>query len=316
MDIVFAGTPDFAATALNALLKTEHNITAVLSQPDRPSGRGRKPQASPVKQAALAAGIPVLQPLKLTEADQAPLFEYPCDLMVVAAYGLIVPQSVLDWPKFGCINIHASLLPRWRGAAPIQRAILAGDQQTGITLMQMDAGLDTGAMLAKASTPIHTTDTAATLHDRLAEMGAQLLCAQLRNIEAGTLTPEAQDNSLANYAHKLEKQEGLLDFQNSAQALAQQIRGLTPWPGCFTFLGPKRVKIMAASADNTLTADQPPGTILKSTGKCISIATTQGTLQIHQLQLQGSRAMDAPAFLNGYQPLLEAHKAFATTASN
>lgn len=313
MNIVFAGTPDFAALALSALLNTEHTVTAVLSQPDRPSGRGRKPQASPVKQVALAANIPVLQPLKLTPEDQAALFDIPCDLMVVAAYGLIVPQSVLDWPKFGCINIHASLLPRWRGAAPIQRAILAGDEETGITLMQMDAGLDTGAMLTKSTTPITPTDTAATLHDRLAQMGADLLCDTLPAIEAGTLTPEAQDNSLANYAHKLKKSEGSLDWSLNAEALERQIRGLTPWPGCYTFLNNKRVKITAATAQEGTNSQQTPGTIVQTPDQQLLVITGNGQLKIEKLQLQGSRAMQADAFLNGNQQLLETNQIFSAT---
>lgn len=313
MNIVFAGTPDFAALALTALLKTEHTVTAVLTQPDRPSGRGRKPQASPVKQVALAANIPVLQPLKLTAEDQAIVFDHPCDLMIVAAYGLIVPQRVLDWPKFGCINIHASLLPRWRGAAPIQRAILAGDEETGITLMQMDAGLDTGAMLAKSTTPITQTDTAASLHDRLAQMGADLLCDTLTAIEAGTLNPEAQDNSLANYAHKLQKREGRLDWSQSADALARQIRGLTPWPGCYTFLNDKRVKIVSATAQDADTTHDTPGKIVQTDDQQLLVLTGQGRLKIDALQLQGSRAMQADAFLNGNQQLLETHPCFSTT---
>lgn len=313
MNIVFAGTPDFAALALSALLNTEHTVTAVLSQPDRPSGRGRKPQASPVKQVALAANIPVLQPLKLTPEDQAALFDIPCDLMVVAAYGLIVPQSVLDWPKFGCINIHASLLPRWRGAAPIQRAILAGDEETGITLMQMDAGLDTGAMLTKSTTPITPTDTAATLHDRLAQMGADLLCDTLPAIEAGTLTPEAQDNNLANYAHKLKKSEGSLDWSLNAKALERQIRGLTPWPGCYTFLNNKRVKITAAIAQEGTNSQQTPGTIVQTPDQQLLVITGNGQLKIEKLQLQGSRAMQADAFLNGNQQLLETNQIFSAT---
>lgn len=309
MNIVFAGTPDFAATALRALLKTEHKVTVVLSQPDRPSGRGRKPQASPVKQVAISADIPILQPYKLTPTDQELLFGYACDLMIVAAYGLIIPQSVLEWPRLGCINIHASLLPRWRGAAPIQRAILAGDTETGITLMQMDAGLDTGGMLAKVKTPIDAEDTAASLHDRLAELGAQLLLEKIPELEAGLLAPETQDDTLAYYAHKLKKEEGLLDWRRSAQSLSCQIRGLTPWPGCFTFLNGKRVKIISAKAeDHAQTA--PPGVIQISNDKSIRVTTGKGSLDIVALQLQGSRAMTAQEFLNGNQQLLSNHSAF------
>ena len=215
MRLVFAGTPDFAATALKALLQTEHQLVGVYSQPDRPSGRGRKLTPSPVKQVALEAGIPVFQPqtLKAPEA-QRELKSLNADVMIVAAYGLILPQSVLELPRHGCLNIHASLLPRWRGAAPIQRAIAAGDSETGITIMQMDAGLDTGDMLLKATTPIDVADTGGSLHDRLAELGGKAIVEALGKMSEGTLTPEPQNDRLACYARKLSKEEGHIDVKN------------------------------------------------------------------------------------------------------
>jgi methionyl-tRNA formyltransferase len=221
---------------------------------------------------------------------------------VVAAYGLIIPQSVLDWPRLGCVNIHASLLPRWRGAAPIQRAILAGDACTGITLMQMDAGLDTGAMLCKSSTPISPTDTAASLHDRLAEMGANLLCEALPSLDAGRIVAEPQDNSQANYAHKLSKSEGELHWDLPAETLTRQIRGLTPWPGCYTFWQGQRVKIHAAKTiGERVPSTHSPGTVTITDDHRIIVNTGDGALQIDRLQLPGSRAMSATEFLNGNQ---------------
>ena len=211
--IIFAGTPEFSASCLDALLKTQHEIVAVYTQPDRPAGRGRKLRPSPVKTLAEQHQLPIFQPASLKHADeQVALQALNADLMVVVAYGLILPQPVLDAPRLGCINVHASLLPRWRGAAPIHRALLAGDDTTGITIMQMDAGLDTGDMLSKVECPIFADDTSGTLHDRLAELGAQALVDCLNPLAAGTLIPEAQDGSRACYAHKLEKQEGEIDW--------------------------------------------------------------------------------------------------------
>jgi methionyl-tRNA formyltransferase len=243
--ILFAGTPPFAAAALEALADAGHDVVLVLTQPDRPAGRGMKLTPSAVKQAALVRGLPVYQPTSLkTPEAQAAIAATGADAMVVAAYGLILPQAVLDLPRFGCLNIHASLLPRWRGAAPIQRAILAGDTETGITIMQMDAGLDTGAMLSKTVVPIRDTDTAASLHDALAAAGATAIVTVLANY--ATLTPEVQDDSQATYAAKLSKDEAQLDWKLPADVLARAVRAYNPVPGAWTLLDGAPLKIWSA----------------------------------------------------------------------
>ncbi|MGB2324877.1 MAG: methionyl-tRNA formyltransferase, partial [Pseudomonadales bacterium] len=238
--IIFAGTPEFAAQHLQALVDSEHQILAVYSQPDRPAGRGRKLTASPVKQLAVAHNIDVQQPLSLKDAEaQAHLAAYKADIMIVVAYGLLLPEAVLNTPRLGCINVHASLLPRWRGAAPIQRALLAGDKDTGVTIMQMEAGLDTGPMLLKQHIAITATDTSASLHDKLATCGSSSLVEALQQIT--TLTSETQDDSQANYANKLTKDEGLIDWQTPATAISRQVRGLNPWPVAYTDFGEQRL---------------------------------------------------------------------------
>ncbi|MCK4587820.1 MAG: methionyl-tRNA formyltransferase, partial [Gammaproteobacteria bacterium] len=231
LKILFAGTPEFAAVTLKALLDDGHEVVAVYTQPDRPAGRGRKLTASPVKSLAEENGLTVVQPMSLRDADvQQELASWQADLIVVVAYGLILPDAVLATPRLGCINIHASLLPKWRGAAPIQRAILAGDGQTGVTIMQMDTGLDTGDMLLKVTCPIEPGDTAEILHNKLAETGAQALLDILPDLSAGTLQPELQDETQASYAKKLQKSEAELDWQQSAEQLARQVWGFNPWP--------------------------------------------------------------------------------------
>ena len=233
--VIFAGTPDFAAQHLQALLDSPHQVVGVYSQPDRPSGRGRKLTASPVKALALEHGIEVQQPLSLKGAEaQLLLAAYKADIMVVVAYGLLLPQTVLNTPSLGCINVHGSLLPRWRGAAPIQRSILAGDALSGITVMQMEAGLDTGAMLLKATTPINETDTSASLYDTLAVLGCRSLIAALAGLQNGSLAPQIQDDAKANYASKLTKTEGAIDWHQSAQQISLQVRGLNPWPVAYS----------------------------------------------------------------------------------
>lgn len=304
MRLIFAGTPDFAATALKALLTTHHTLVGVYSQPDRPAGRGRKLTPSPVKQIALDAGIPVFQPesLKTPEAQQE-LASLKADLMIVAAYGLILPKDVLTIPTFGCINIHASLLPRWRGAAPIQRAIAAGDTDTGITIMQMDQGLDTGAMLLKTSTPIDTSDTGGQLHDRLASMGGQAIVQALELLERNGLAPEAQNDELACYAHKLSKEEGHIHWPDDATAIERLIRAFNPWPGTYGDLGDQRIRIHQAS----VLAEQsgkPPGTVIRRERAGIDIACGKGTLRVTRLQLPGSRAQSVSDLINGGKQLL------------
>lgn len=295
--LVFAGTPEFAATALRALIESPHQIVAVYTQPDRPAGRGRKLSPSPVKQVALQHGLPVLQPesLKSPEAlDQ--LRELAADVMVVAAYGLILPPEVLQLPRCGCLNIHASLLPRWRGAAPIQRAILAGDRETGITIMQMDKGLDTGPMLLKLRCPISPEDNAASLHDHLADIGARAIVSALAQLP--DLTAEPQDPTAATYASKLTKQEAVLDWQLSAEELDRRIRAFNPWPVAQTSVAGHTLRIWAAQplAEPTQAS---PGSVIRCDKRGIDVACGKGILRLTQLQPAGSKPMDVTAFLNG-----------------
>lgn len=297
--IIFAGTPEFAATHLRHLLNTQHNIVAVYTQPDRPAGRGKKLQASPVKQVAMDANLTVLQPASLKgEDEQAMLAKHNADIMIVVAYGLLLPQAVLDTPHFGCFNVHGSILPRWRGAAPIQRAIEAGDTQTGITIMQMDAGLDTGAMLHKVSCPISHTETAASLHDKLAELGPPALIHTLNLLCQNQLTPEPQDNTLATYAHKLSKQEGTINWQESSQQILQKIRAFNPFPVCHTTLSGERVRIFEAIL-SAQTHSASPGTIISHAEHCLHIATGDGAIAVSLLQLPGKKAIPARDLLNG-----------------
>ncbi len=299
MRIIFAGTPPFAAAALNALADAGHDIALVLTQPDRPAGRGMKLTPSAVKQAALARALPVSQPPSLKSPDaQSELRTADADVMVVAAYGLILPQAVLDLPRFGCLNIHASLLPRWRGAAPIQRAILAGDAETGITIMQMDAGLDTGAMLSRTVVPIRDDDTAASLHDALAKAGASAIVAALANY--ATLVPVAQDDAQATYAAKLSKDEAQLDWGQPAAALARAVRAYNPVPGAWTLLDGAPLKIWAAQP---VAGSGEPGEVLRAEADNLVIACGSAALALQTVQPAGSKRMSAAAFLAG-RPLL------------
>jgi len=298
--IIFAGTPDFAASALISLINSEHEVIAVYTQPDRPAGRGRKLRASPVKEVALKSDIPVLQPNNLKESDtQDVLREFNADVMVVAAYGLILPQVVLDIPRLGCLNIHASLLPRWRGAAPIQRAIAAGDKESGITIMQMNAGLDTGDILHLTSCPITDKDSGGDLHDRLAEIGAKAIIKTLNELESDNLNPTKQDDSLATYAHKLDKKEAIINWQSSAKDIERLIRAFNPWPVAFTYLNDKTLRIWQAQsiAENS---DLDVGTVINCDKKGIDISCGEGTLRILKLQPSGSKAMDVASFMNGH----------------
>ena len=304
MRVVFAGTPDFAATALRALLSAGHQVVAVYTQPDRPAGRGRKLMPSPVKQVALDASLPVHQPESLKNPDaQAELAALKPDVMIVAAYGLILPKAVLDTPTHGCLNIHASLLPRWRGAAPIQRAIAAGDADTGITIMRMDVGLDTGDMLLKVTTPITSEDTGGSLHDRLAELGGQAILDALTQLNAGELHGEPQNDDEANYAHKLSKEEGHIDWSQSARAIERLIRAFNPWPGTYTDLGDQRVRIHHAEAMAD-TASKPPGTVVRRERDGVDIACGEGVLRVTSVQLPGSRAQSVSDLINGGKPVL------------
>ncbi|EHR41013.1 MULTISPECIES: methionyl-tRNA formyltransferase [Alishewanella] len=296
--IIFAGTPDFAACHLQALLTGPHQVVAVYTQPDRPAGRGQKLQPSPVKQLALQHDIPVYQPKSLKKAAaQQQLAAIDADLMVVVAYGLILPKAVLDMPRLGCINVHGSLLPRWRGAAPIQRALWAGDSETGITIMQMDEGLDTGAMLSKVSCPILATDTSASLYQKLAQLGPQALLAAVADLPALQQQAEAQNEQLANYAEKLSKDEARLDFNKDAAALEREIRAFNPWPVSYLELPQGTVKVWQAQVASSLSG--PVGSILKADKTGIYIGCQQQVLQITQLQPPGKKPMSAADFLNG-----------------
>jgi len=294
MKIIFAGTPQFAASALAALLK-EHQVVAVLTQPDRPSGRGMQLTASPVKQLALGHGLPVLQPATLkTEEIQRQLAALGAEVMVVAAYGLILPKAVLDIPRHGCLNIHASLLPRWRGAAPIQRAILAGDAETGITIMQMDAGLDTGDMLLRQACPITATDTGATLHDRLAELGADSILEALRQLQESRLNPVRQDETAATYAAKLLKSEGQIDWKLPAGQIERAVRAFNPFPVCHATFGDAAIKIWQASVVRQQGA---PGVVLAADKQGITVACGKDALRLEVLQRPGGKAQPAMQFL-------------------
>ena len=294
--IVFAGTPEFAAAHLKALLDTPHQIIAVYTQPDRPAGRGQKLMPSPVKQLALQHGIAVLQPPTLRAAEaQAELAALAPDLMVVVAYGLILPQAVLDIPRLGCINSHASLLPRWRGAAPIQRAVQAGDAQSGVTVMRMEAGLDTGPMLLKAITPITPQDTGGTLHDRLAELGPVAVVQAIIGLADGSLVGEVQDDSLANYAHKLNKDEARIDWARPADELERLVRAFNPWPICHTTLSGETLKVLAAHADE---GNGEPGTILSASKDGLIVACGQSALRLTRLQLPGGKPLSFTDLFN------------------
>lgn len=303
LKIVFAGTPEFAASSLAALLSSQHQVLAVYTQPDRPAGRGRKLTASPVKALALQHDLPVLQPVSLRdETAQQELAAWNADVMVVVAYGLILPVPVLTAPRLGCINVHASLLPRWRGAAPIQRAILAGDAETGVTIMQMDKGLDTGDMLHIVSCPIESTDTAEILHDRLAGLGSAALLDALAVIAQGNAQPEKQDDAQANYAEKLQKAEAQIDWSQSAEQLSRTVRAFNPWPVAFTKFDEKNLRIWLAEALPALT-DAVPGTVLAESRDGIDVATGDGVLRVTQLQMPGGKALSAEQFLNAHSLL-------------
>lgn len=287
--IVFAGTPEFAAEHLKALLDTPHQIVAVYTQPDRPAGRGQKLMPSPVKQLAAQHGLPVLQPptLRAPEA-QAELAALQPDLMVVVAYGLILPQAVLDIPRLGCINSHASLLPRWRGAAPIQRAVQAGDAESGVTVMQMEAGLDTGPMLLKVSTPISAEDTGGSLHDRLARLGPPAVVEAIAGLAAGTLKGEVQDDALATYAHKLSKDEAKLDWSRPAVELERAVRAFDPWPVCHTTLNGEPLKVWAARLGE---GRGEPGKILGASRDGLLVGCGEGSLLLTRVQLPGGKPL-------------------------
>lgn len=301
--VIFAGTPDFAAVSLAALINSPHELIAVYTQPDRPAGRGRRLTASPVKQLALEHHIPVHQPLSLKNGKELEKLEsLKADVMVVAAYGLILPPLALDIPRYGCINVHASLLPRWRGAAPIQHAILAGDRQTGVTIMQMDAGLDTGDMLLKASCDIDPNDTGSTLHDRLAEIGATVLVEALAELPELQARAQQQDNAQANYAPKLDKQQARIDWSLPAEQLGRQVRAFNAWPVAFSELEDLRVRIWQAGVLSDST-ESSPGSILAVSPEGIDVACGKGRLRLLQIQLPGAKALPVAEVLKAKSDL-------------
>ncbi|MEB4677742.1 methionyl-tRNA formyltransferase [Enterobacteriaceae bacterium G50] len=296
--IIFAGTPDFAARHLDALLSSEHQVVGVFTQPDRPAGRGKKLMPSPVKVLAEEKGVPVFQPVSLRpQENQQLVADLQADVMVVVAYGLILPKAVLDMPRLGCINVHGSLLPRWRGAAPIQRSLWAGDAQTGVTIMQMDVGLDTGDMLHKLSCPITADDTSGSLYDKLADLGPQGLLHTLNQLAAGIAQPEVQDEALVTYAEKLSKEEARVDWSLSAAQLERCIRAFNPWPMSYIVIDEQPVKIWQASVINTPT-NAAPGTILEANRQGIQVATGEGILNLLSLQPAGKKAMGVQDLLN------------------
>ncbi len=298
MRIVFAGTPDFAAAALQAILAAGHTVPLVLTQPDRPAGRGMSMQASAVKQLAQKHGLALHQPASL-KSDEArlPIIEACPDVMVVAAYGLLLPQAVLDIPRLGCVNIHASLLPRWRGAAPIQRAILAGDAETGVTLMRMEAGLDTGPMLLRERLPIAASDNAGSLHDRLAALGARLIVDALPRLERGGLADEPQPAEGATYAAKLDKAEAVLDWRQPAAQLDRTVRAFNPFPGATAQLDGQAIKVWAAEL---VAASGEVGRILDVGRGGIVVACGEGALRLIELQKAGGKRLPAADFLRGF----------------
>ncbi|MGB5180073.1 MAG: methionyl-tRNA formyltransferase [Gammaproteobacteria bacterium] len=298
MKIVFAGTPDFSVPSLQVLLDSPHDVVAVYTQPDRPAGRGRQTVASPVKQLAMQHDVPVCQPDTLkTGAAQQQLAEWQPQLMIVVAYGLLLPAAVLVIPGLGCVNVHASLLPRWRGAAPIQRAILAGDTETGVCLMQMDAGLDTGPVLACSRCEIAANDTGKRLHDKLSLLGAHLLSRNLAALEKGELEAHPQDESLASYAGKLQKSEARIDWNASATDIANKIRAFNSWPVAETRYQGRQLRIWEAYP-LPVDSDTVPGTVLSASRAGIEVACGQGRLCINKVQLPGARVIDAVDFIN------------------
>ena len=299
MKLVFAGTPDFAVAALDALHAAGHTIVGVYTQPDRPAGRGRKLAASPVAQRATALDLPLFKPEKLRgEAEQQQLRRLEPELMVVVAYGLILPQAVLDIPRHGCFNIHASLLPRWRGAAPIQRAIEAGDVETGVTIMRMDAGLDTGPMLLRESVAIDERTTAATLHDALATLGARLIVDAVARLERGELVSTPQPADGATYARKLDKDEARIDWSQPAAQIARRIHAFNPVPGAWSELDGERIRLFVADAQAPTPSDAP-GTIVAADGNGIAVAAGDGLVRVQQLQWPGGKPLSAAQIASG-----------------
>lgn len=304
MKIIYMGTPDFAVAPLEAILKAGHEVTAVVTQPDRQKGRGREIQYSPVKECALSYGIPVLQPLKIKEKDAVEeLRKYPADIFVVAAFGQLLSEEILNMPRLGCINIHASLLPAYRGAAPIQWCVINGEEKTGVTIMQMAKGMDTGDILLQKEVVLDEKETGGSLFDRLMETGAELIVEVLPKIEAGELTPVVQKEELATYAGKITKDMGNIDFAKSAVTIERLIRGLNPWPSAFTHYKGKILKIWEADVvSECANAENPvPGTVIAMDKESFTLATGEGALRIRSLQPEGKKRMSCAEFMRGYE---------------
>lgn len=304
MKIIYMGTPDFAVAPLEAILKAGHEVTAVVTQPDRQKGRGREVQYSPVKECALSYGIPVLQPLKIKEKDAVEeLRKYPADIFVVAAFGQLLSEEILNMPRLGCINIHASLLPAYRGAAPIQWCVINGEEKTGVTIMQMAKGMDTGDILLQKEVVLDEKETGGSLFDRLMETGAELIVEVLPKIEAGELTPVVQKEELATYAGKITKDMGNIDFAKSAVTIERLIRGLNPWPSAFTHYKGKILKIWEADVvSECANAENPvPGTVIAMDKESFTLATGEGALRIRSLQPEGKKRMSCAEFMRGYK---------------
>ncbi|EED32051.1 methionyl-tRNA formyltransferase [gamma proteobacterium NOR5-3] len=310
--LAFAGTPDFAAVHLAGLINSSHELVAVLTQPDRPAGRGKKDRPSPVKVLAENHQIPVLQPQSLRNPQAlAAIAELQLDALIVVAYGLILPQNVLDLPRYGCLNVHGSLLPRWRGAAPIQRAVEAGDKESGVTIMLMDAGLDTGPMLAHGPCAITAQTSSGDLYGQLATIGPGLLLQVLEDLPARLATATVQDDAQASYAAKISKEEALIDWAEPAAVIARRIRAFNPAPGCYSFLEGQRLKIWAAQSVEH-GAERLPGEIIASDDSGISVCCGDGVILLKTLQMAGSRAMQASELLRGHSELFAPGKRFGT----
>ncbi len=300
MRVVFMGTPDFAVNTLEAIIKAGHSVEAVITQPDKPQGRSGQLKFPPVKEKAVEYGIPVYQPVKIRQSDVADeLKKINPDVIVVVAFGQILPKDILEFPRFGCVNVHASLLPKYRGAAPIQWAVINGDRESGVTIMRMDEGIDTGDMLMVEKYELAADETGGSLFDRLSDIGARLLVDTLDGLEKGTITPVSQSGE-ATHAGKLDKQTGLIDFTNSAVVIERLIRGLNPWPSAFTSINGKSLKIWKASVDDTDCSGYEAGTVYKTDKLRIYVATGDKGLAIEELQIEGKKRMAAGAFMLGY----------------
>ncbi len=299
MRVVYMGTPDFAVGALESIIKAGHEVVLVVTQPDKPKGRGKEMQMTPVKQCALAYGIPVFQPIKIKEKEAVDYLKtFEADIFVIAAFGQILSSEILHMPKYGCVNIHASLLPMYRGAAPIQAVIINKEKETGVTIMQMDEGLDTGDMLMKEVIPIETDETGESLHDKLSELGADMIVKALNAIEEGSITATPQGDGKTCYASMLKKEMGCIDWNKSADDIEHLVRGLYPWPGTYTFLNSKMMKICKVVLSE-VPVDGKPGEICQVTKDCLAVNTGKGTLEIKELQPEGKKRMSVHDFLLG-----------------